>query len=81
MVLKPETSNISPEFHVVFYNKFSTVTFIREVTIPPSLIDLAKQISQSDATENIELKDIWFTPDLEDDTRETPRKQPSVIPT
>ena len=35
LVINPETGHISPKFHVVFDDDFSTVTFMREGTIPP----------------------------------------------
>ena len=34
LVLNPETSHVSHQFHVVFDDKFSTVTFMREDTMP-----------------------------------------------
>ena len=38
-----------------------------------------QHIPQSGATENIDLKDTWFNPDLEEYTRENPRHEPSVV--
>ena len=78
MVLNPETSQVSPQFHVVLDDEFSTVTFTREDTIPPHWTDIVKCISQSGAPENIELKDTWFTPDLEEDPSEIPSHEPSI---
>ena len=65
MFLKPETGYVSPQFYVVFDDEFYTVTLIKEGTIPQNWIDLVQHISQSDAPENIDLEDTWFTPDLE----------------
>ena len=53
---------------------------MREVTIPPNWTDILQRSSQSGATENIDLKDTWFTPDLEEDHRETPTHVPRVTP-
>ena len=39
---------------------------MRDGAIPPNWKDFVKQISQSDAQENIELKETWFTTDLEE---------------
>ena len=33
LVLNPETGHVSPQFHVVFDDKFSTAPFIKEGTI------------------------------------------------
>ena len=69
LVLSPASVHVSPQFHVVFDDDFSTVPFIREVKIPPKWIDLVQCRSQSGAPENIDLRDTLSTPDLEEYTR------------
>ena len=81
LILNPETGNVSSQFHVVFDNEFSTVKFIREGTIQPNWSYAVQQISQSDAKDNIDLKDTCFTPDLEEYPRKTPRNETIVVPT
>ena len=51
---------------------------MREGTIPQNLIGLVRYISYIGARENIELKDTWFTPSIEEDPIETPSHDPSV---
>ena len=80
LVLNPETGHVSPQLHVVFDDGFSTGPLIREGTIPPNWTDLVQHSSKSGAPENIELKDTWFTPDLEEDPRKTPTHVPIVAP-
>ena len=53
---------------------------MREGTIPSNLTDRVQLRSQSGAPENIDLKDTWFTPDLEGDPSETPNHMPRVVP-
>ena len=65
---------------MVFDDEFSTVPFIREVTIPPNWSDLVQCRSQSGAQENIELKDTWFTTYIDEDHTETPTHVPRVTP-
>ena len=65
MVLKPATGHVSPQFHVVFDDKFSTVPFIREVIITPNWTDLVERSSQSSALDNIDLMDTWLAPYIE----------------
>ena len=67
LVINPATCHVSPQFHVVFDDKLSDVPFIREGTIPPNWTDLVQHSSQSGAPDNIDPKDAWFTPDLEED--------------
>ena len=49
---------------------------MREVTIHPNWTYLVQSISQSGAPDNIDLKDTWFTPDLE----EYPGKKTTHVP-
>ena len=65
LVLKPATGYVSRQFHVVFSDELYKVPFIREGTIPPNWIDILQYISQSNTLENIDLKNTWFTPDLD----------------
>ena len=65
---------------MVFDDDFSTVPFTREVTIPPNWTDLLQRSSQIYTPEIIVLEDTWFTPDLEEDTSETPRHKPVAVP-
>ena len=69
-----------PQFHVVFDDEFSTVPLMREVTIPPNCTDLIQHSSHRSATENIHLRDTWFTLYIEEYPRETPSHSPSVAP-
>ena len=63
LVLNPETFHVSPQFHVLFDDEFSTAPFMREGTIPPNLKYLVQHISESGTAENLELKDNWFISD------------------
>ena len=53
---------------------------MREGTISKNWKDILQRISQSGALENIDLKDTWFTPDLEKDPSKTPTHMPRVAP-
>ena len=67
----PATSQVSPQFNVVFDDKFSTVLFMREDTLPPNCTYLVQQSTQSGTPDNIDLEDAWFIPDIEEDLSET----------
>ena len=69
LFLNPATGHVSPQFHLVFDDEFSTVTFMRECKIPPNWTDLMKHTSQSGAPDNIDPRDTWFTPNHEEDPR------------
>ena len=65
MVINSATFCVSPQFHVVFDDEFPTVPFMMEVTIPPNCTYIVQRRSTSGAPENIDLEDIWFTPDID----------------
>ena len=71
LLLNPATGHLLPQFHVFFDDELSTVQFRREVTITHNLMDLVKCISQIFAPDNIDLKETWFDPDLEEDPRKS----------
>ena len=50
----------------MFYDKFSIAPFMREGIIPPNRTDIVQRISNISAMDNINLKDTWFTPYLEE---------------
>ena len=53
---------------------------MREHTITPNWTDLVQLSSQIEASENIYLKDTWFTPDLDENLSKTPSHDLSVAP-
>ena len=53
---------------------------MREGKIHPNWTGLVQRSSQSVAPENIDLKDNWFIPDIEEYPRETTSHNPSVAP-
>ena len=53
---------------------------MREGTMPPNWKHIVRLISQSVALDYIDLKDTWFTPDLEEDPSGNPNRVPRVAP-
>ena len=80
VVINPSTGHVSPQFHVVFYENFTTVPFLRKGTMTLNWTDLVKCSSQKGTPENIELKDTWLTPYLEEYPNRTPRYDPNIAP-
>ena len=65
---------------MVFDDEISTVPLMREVTILPNWKELVRCTSQIGAPENINLKDTWFTQNVEEYTSKPPSQDPSVAP-
>ena len=61
-------------------DEFSTFTFMGEGAIISKGTYLVQRRSQRGETENIELKDTWSTPDIEEYTIETPRHETRIAP-
>ena len=80
LFLNLSTFHVSLQFHVVFDDEFSTVTFMREGTIPPNWTDPVQRSLQIDELDNIDLKDTWFSTDFEECPRRTPTPVPRVAP-
>ena len=80
MIINPETGHVSPQFHMVLDDEFTTVPFVKEGTIPPNWTYIVQHISKSGAPYNIDLNDTWINPDIEEDTIETLIHKPNVSP-
>ena len=67
LVLNPRTGHISPQFHVVFDDSFSTVASLQDIDEPPSFwneFELDEFLYQIplDRNTTISLDDEWLTP-------------------
>ena len=60
LVLNPTTGHVSPQFHVVFDDTFSTVPYMREGTVPPHWAELVRNSSEIATDESFDLSKIWF---------------------
>jgi hypothetical protein len=61
--LNPRTLHVSPQYHVVFDDTFSTVPFLRSGEIPPHWKEMVLNNCESVTNEKFELANIWATED------------------
>ena len=59
LVLNPRTLHVSPQFHVVFDDNFTTVPYLSSHDIPPNWSDLLKN-SEDVSDENYDLAQTWM---------------------
>ncbi len=59
LVFNPKTGRVSPAYHVVFDDTFSTVPYMRASSLPPNWEDLVKNSAEFATTEDFELADEW----------------------
>ena len=67
LVLNPKTLHVSPQYHVVFDDNFTTVPYMKNGEIPPHWSDLVLHNTESVTDMKIELANTWaaaLTPDM-----------------
>ena len=60
LVLNPKTGLVSPQFHVVYDDQFTTVPNMRNLTVPSNWAQLVKNSSELVTTEQFDLTKTWF---------------------
>ena len=71
LVLNPKTLHVSPQYHVVFDDQFTTVSYMKNGEIPPHWEDLVMLHSESVTNEKIHLANTWadtLSPEMTKDT-------------
>ena len=60
LVLNPKTGLVSPQFHVVFDDDFTTVPHLRKGTVPPNWESLVQGSREKSTSEFYDLTKTWF---------------------
>ncbi|KAL7466170.1 hypothetical protein ACHAXS_006459 [Conticribra weissflogii] len=60
LVLNPKTGLVSPQFHVVFDDEFTTVPHLRKGTVPDNWAKLVENSSEKSTDEFYDLSRTWF---------------------
>ncbi len=87
MVLNPRTGHVSPQYHVVFDDLFTTVSFIQKSKVPPNWANLVKKSREKVTDEHYDLAKTWLFPDPEPgdismpERNSTASSDPSMLPT
>jgi len=76
LVLNSRTGHVSPQFHVVFDDTFSTVPFMDQSQVPSNWSDLVENSRELVTDEQYELANIWLTDTLEQNTTTIQQEQP-----
>ena len=62
LILNPRTGHVSPQFHVVFDDLFTTVPFMNKSQVPPNWADLVKNSRELVTDEQYDLAATWLFP-------------------
>jgi hypothetical protein len=65
LVLNPRTGHVSPQFHVVFDDLFTTVSFMKKSEVPPNWAKLVDKSSEQVTDKNYDLAKMWLFPDAD----------------
>jgi hypothetical protein len=65
LFLNPRTGHISPQFHVVFDDLFTTVPYMKKSELPPNWAELVEKSSERVTDEDYDLAKTWFFPDAD----------------
>ena len=60
LVLNPKTGLLSPQYHVVYNDQFSTVHHMKDLTVPPKWAQLVQNSSELVTTEQYDLTKTCF---------------------
>ena len=73
--LNPNTGLVSPQYHVVYDDRFSIVHHMRHLTVPPNWSQLVQNSSELVTTEQYDPTNTWF--EGQDDPTANTTLQPS----
>ena len=78
LVLNPRTGHVSPQFHVVFDDHFTTVPFMEKNEVPPHWSKLVENSREKVTEEHYELAKTWLFPDPEPGDISMPERNQTV---
>ena len=78
LVLNTKTGLVSPQFHVVFDDDFTTVPHLRKGTVPPNWIKLIIGSQEKSTDEVFDLTKTWFQPTNDESADEIFSSRPTV---
>ena len=70
LVLNPKTGLVSPQFHVVFDDEFTTVPHLRKGTVPSNWGKLVTNSREKSTDEFFDLTKTWFQPENDESADE-----------
>ena len=80
LVFNPTTGHVSPQYHVVFDDEFTTVASMEEGTVPPNWADLVKYSSELATRQDYQLAETWLSQSSSNNADSSPADNPVVDP-
>ena len=60
LVLNPRTGHVSPQYHVVFDERFSTVPYLGKDSVPPNWAELVETAREDASEDEIKSAQLWY---------------------
>ena len=87
LVLNPRTGHVSPQFHIIFDDLFTTVPSMNKNQLPPNWADLVENSRESVTDERFDLAKTWLFPSADSGDNSAipepspPQQQAMTVPT
>jgi hypothetical protein len=78
LVLNPKTGLVSPQYHVVFDDEFTTVPHLQKGTVPPNWNKLVTSSREKSTDEFFDLTKTWFQPTSDESANKIFESHPSA---
>ena len=78
LVLNPRTGHVSPQYHVVFDDDFTTVPYLNSMDVPAHWAALVKSSSESATDEDYSLAETWFNQSPDANSSQEPSTEVSL---
>ena len=70
LVLNPRTGLVSPQYHLVFDDEFTTIPYLSSTDIPPQWLALVKDSSEKTPSGDYTLAETWFNPTSDEEVEQ-----------
>ena len=79
LVLNPQTGHVSPQFHVVFDDDFTTVEYLRKMTVPPHWAELVRSSAEVQLYTERQMTTWQSLPELDKEDGDFSYEQPTTV--
>ena len=78
LILNPRTGHVSPQFHVVFDDNFTTVPYMNKNQVPPNWANLVESSREDVTVEQYDLANTWLASTLEQNSEHHQSAQDNI---
>ena len=79
LVWNPTTGRVSPQYHVVFDDDFTTVPYMEAGTLPPNWEDLVRHSCETATANDVKLSSLWLSAVTKEDSNDDQLLDPFAV--